>query len=569
MLTIFGADGATRYPLELIDYCVTHVFDGRDTLSFDIDTILNEYKQLSEEVRISTGSNIFVVKSLDESGDTCTVDCQLDLDEWRERFYPAYKETERTLQEALDAIKPAGWTVAGAGAITIRRTLEGEYLTDYDLLFKAADTYGVTYQFDTLNRIVNVIVPDNYTASGAYLMEELNLKRVSFSGMSKDLVTRLYCYGKDGMTFADINDGKEYVENHDYTDKVISAVWKDDRYTVPENMLADARKKLETMSRPSRSYECDVIDLAALNPDYGFLTAWMYQVVTLIDKRRGTRIDHQVVEYKEYPLSPENNVITLATAAPKIESSIKQVQSSVEEVRAEAASGYAAAVDKATGIITGANGGYVVTRLNSEGQPIEILIMDSLDMNAAHKAWRWNVGGFGYSQNGINGPFETAITMDGAIVANFITAGTMSANLIRSGVIISQDGNSKIDLDSGNSELNGTFTSEGGEYKIKFWAGMLQLYKNNTETIELYSVGNEGEHYGIIRILDAGQNVLTSIVGGTISTWNINIRTSDTEDHRVLTGSDGLTKLWVDMINGYETEWLWDEDMQRYVLTAK
>lgn len=568
MLTIFGADGATHYPLELIDYCVTHVFDGRDTLSFDIDTILNEYKQLSEEVRISTGSNIFVVKSLDESGDTCTVDCQLDLDEWRERFYPAYKETERTLQEELDAIKPAGWTIAGAGAITIRRTLEGEYLTDYDLLFKAADTYGVTYQFDVINRMVNVIVPDNYTASGAYLMEELNLKRVSFSGISKDLVTRLYCYGKDGMTFADINGGKEYVENHDYTDKVISAVWKDDRYTVPENMLTDARKKLETMSRPSRSYECDVIDLAALNPDYGFLTAWMYQVVTLIDKRRGTRIDHQVVEYKEYPLSPENNVITLATTAPKIESSIKQVQSSVDEVRAEAASGYAAAVDKATGIITGANGGYVVTRLNNEGQPIEILIMDSPDMNAAQKVWRWNVGGFGYSQNGINGPFETAITMDGAIVANFITAGTMSANLIRSGVIMSQDGNSKIDLDSGNSELNGTFSSENGAYKVKFWGGMMQFYKNDKATIDLYSVG-EGEHYGIIRVFDADQNVLTSIVGGDIAAQHIYIKFPDFTDDVVLSGDSGKRELFIDRVNGTDIDWVWDGALDRFVLAEK
>lgn len=47
------------------------------------------------------------------------------------------------------------------------------------------------------------------------------------------------------------------------------------------------------------------------------------------------------------------------------------------------------------------------------------------------KVWRWNLGGLGYSNNGVNGPFETAITQDGSIVANFITAGILTGILVQ------------------------------------------------------------------------------------------------------------------------------------------
>jgi len=56
--------------------------------------------------------------------------------------------------------------------------------------------------------------------------------------------------------------------------------------------------------------------------------------------------------------------------------------------------------------------------------------MDTDDLNTAKKIWRWNLNGLGYSKNGINGPYETAITQDGKIVADFITTGTMSVDRI-------------------------------------------------------------------------------------------------------------------------------------------
>lgn len=87
------------------------------------------------------------------------------------------------------------------------------------------------------------------------------------------------------------------------------------------------------------------------------------------------------------------------------------------------------AVDNATAQITGATGGYLRDLFNDEGQRIGDVIMDTNDIATARNVWRRNLGGFGHSSNGFNGPYGVAITQDGAIVADYITAGTLNAAL--------------------------------------------------------------------------------------------------------------------------------------------
>ena len=93
------------------------------------------------------------------------------------------------------------------------------------------------------------------------------MKSVNFKGKSSGFATRLYAKGKDSLTFADINGGKDYVEDFSYSDKVISVYWKDERYTIAENLLADAKKRLKSMAVPQQSYTCGVMDLARARED--------------------------------------------------------------------------------------------------------------------------------------------------------------------------------------------------------------------------------------------------------------------------------------------------------------
>ena len=108
------------------------------------------------------------------------------------------------------------------------------------------------------------------------------------------------------------------------------------------------------------------------------------------------------------------------------------------------------AVERATQLITGNLGGYVILHdSNGDGEPDEILIMNEPDIETATKVWRWNKNGLGYSNTGYSGTFGLAMTAEGEIVADYVTTGTMSGNRVRTGSITSQNGQLIMDLDNG------------------------------------------------------------------------------------------------------------------------
>ena len=122
-----------------------------------------------------------------------------------------------------------------------------------------------------------------------------------------------------------------------------------------------------------------------------------------------------------------------ADAVNKTAKEIETVKTNIKNSQAATANKITAAIAKATALITGQNGGYVV--LNPSENPQEILIMDAPSVETAVKIWRWNSGGLGYSNKGYNGPYTIAITQDGQIVADFITAGEINGALIKADTV--------------------------------------------------------------------------------------------------------------------------------------
>ena len=116
---------------------------------------------------------------------------------------------------------------------------------------------------------------------------------------------------------------------------------------------------------------------------------------------------------------------TLADTVTSIEESITGTKKSLTESENAASVALQNAIIEATNKITGNSGGYVV--LSPANNPQEILIMNTPDKETATRVWRWNSSGLGYSKSGYNGEYGLAMTMDGEIVADFITAGTLNA----------------------------------------------------------------------------------------------------------------------------------------------
>ena len=93
------------------------------------------------------------------------------------------------------------------------------------------------------------------------------------------------------------------------------------------------------------------------------------------------------------------------------------------------------AIQNATNLITGGMGGHIVFLYDADGKPTDMLVMDTEDTSTAVHVLRINVNGIGFSSNGVNGPYTSAWTLDGAFVADFITAGSMSAARIHGGTL--------------------------------------------------------------------------------------------------------------------------------------
>lgn len=155
--------------------------------------------------------------------------------------------------------------------------------------------------------------------------------------------------------------------------------------------------------------------------------------------------------------------ITLGRAKASLLSTISDTAQSVDNIVQKVdrfPSLMQSAINSATKLITGQKGGYVVLHGDETGQPYELLVLDSPNIADAVNVWRWNVGGLGFSSNGYNGPYETAITSDGQIVADFITSGSLVANIIKAGVLSSVDGSSYWNLETGEVVLRAYATTE-------------------------------------------------------------------------------------------------------------
>ena len=197
------------------------------------------------------------------------------------------------------------------------------------------------------------------------------------------------------------------------------------------------------------------------------------------------------------------------------------------------------AVNHATSMITGNSGGYVVLHdSDNDGQPDEILIMNTPSIATATKVWRWNKSGLGYSSTGYAGTYGLAMTADGQIVANFITTGTLNADLIKAGTISDANGNSSINMTTGAAVMN-NFTSKMNFYLVnaaaatKAWLNIdgsgntwfsLRCASSTNDLVRLWA--NDANGSGVFNLLKKNGNAIveagSSGYGGSVGIRNDN-----------------------------------------------
>ena len=275
-------------------------------------------------------------------------------------------------------------------------------------------------------------------------------------------------------------------------------VWKDERYTIPENLLADAKKKLKEQAYPVLSFEVTVNDLAETDDRYSFLKMGLYDIAhVIIDEH--TEIIEKVIKLQRHHDSPEKNKITLSsepqTITGKVNDAISILGNDGEKLKGSVLQ---QAQEMATKLINAwAEKGYIYQTQN------EIYILDALPKENAKYCIRMNLGGIAFSQNGWQGPYNSAWTIDGKFNADFITAGTLR------GIRITNGNNFNVDAD-GNVSANGLKATNAeitGKISGSTITGTLfdgGTIRTNDGDIGGWSINSNGLYNGTVKIKNSG-----------------------------------------------------------------
>lgn len=512
------------YPIQDDTYYRTEKADGMDSLTFSMSIRDELYPMISEQENVlDEDGNRWLIKKIDGGSKSAKIVAEIDLDEWRENMYLAYDSGSNTVANLLSSIAPTGWAVYDKSGSSIRRTISGDAYTALEIAQEAMTTYSVYLRFDTSRKAVTIYTQTAGEPTGSFATRDLNLKEINYKGDSSDFATRLYAYGKDGLTFSSINDGKEYVDDHSYSDRVISAYWKDERYTDVESLLSAAKEKLHELANPVRSYECSIVDLQATNPElYNNLDFSLFTVALLVDDAKQSSVLYQVIEREVHPNYPAENVVTFSTTAATITKSVLQITNEVQNPNSDFNQQRAIAIANATNWLTSADG-YVVAVKDTDGSWKELLFMDTNDMATAKNVLRINTNGIGFSTTGANGPFTNAWTIDGSLVASFITSGEMSANRVRLGLLTDYNGSNYWNLSTGEFSLQSTAKIGGktvaeiaqSAVDAQTQASIFNKLTNNGATQGIYLSG--GKVYINASYMATG--ILKDTSGNT--TWNL------------------------------------------------
>lgn len=265
------------------------------------------------------------------------------------------------------------------------------------------------------------------------------------------------------LDVADVNGGSIFVQDDALVRKYgkITKVVHFDDITVAANLLTKAKKYLTEMQYENIQLEIQAVDFHLADSDV--------EAIDLLDEIRVVSEPHNLDMYfpvtrMEIPLDdPANMMLTLGTAVKtsltdQSNESTSDLTQRITEIPAPSSILLQAKAQATELIKSGALGGHVVVLEN------ELYITDNEDITAAKRMWRWNLGGLAYSSDGGKTYGNAAITMDGRITANFITAGTMYADRIKGGTLTlggSGNANGQIKVLDGAGTLIGSWGNNG------------------------------------------------------------------------------------------------------------
>ena len=287
---------------------------GDKELTFKYPSDGKQVDLLKEEYYIRTKEDEYVIRKRKTGTQFNEYTAQLNVEELEGAVFPyGFESKEQTIRACLEfAFEGTGWKV-GVCQIAKKRTINKDEETNaWKVLQDCLSTYRAECKINSLTKTIDIYEQIG-SDRGRYFIEGLNLKKLTVTSDTYDFYTRLIPLGKDGIRIEWL--GKPYLENYQYSSKIKTYVWSDERYTNTTSLIEDGIAKLDEMSKPYVAYAADVIDLARQSEKYSSVFDYdIGDTVWMISRKTRTKEKQRIVKLTEYPETPQNNTVELSNA---------------------------------------------------------------------------------------------------------------------------------------------------------------------------------------------------------------------------------------------------------------
>lgn len=575
--TVIHSDGTDRISGGKIAKSIdARMIDRVDSFSFTIypnNTGYDLLKPLTTAVRVydeSTDKDVFIGRvlkcpdSMDERGLICRkVTCEGRLGWLYDSVQPYVEYKMVGISTVLSSFLSKHNSQVGAdkrielGQVTVTASNNYTYTANWDktmdvIADKLVGKFGGEIQLrDKDGKVYLDYLESIGHGTDTTIELAVNLKTISREVDETAVITRLYPLGAKAedsekrLTIGTVNGGKDYIEDSSLVAKygVISGTQIWDDVTLASNLLSKGKEYLKSVNRAKVQYQITALDLSRIDKhiEQFELGCW-YRVKNSL---MGIDEDLRIVGISIDLDNPQTSQLTFGdrfeTLSGFMTAKTQSLQSAIDNSEFRNRQVIDSKIENATKLITGAEGGHVI--LDPSEKPERILIMDTADINTCKSCIQLNKNGLGFwksSDGGSakDGPYTNAWTIDGNLVASFITALTLTGLKINNGSgTFKVDGNGNVVANRLSSK---SATITGGSINI-------QTSSQNTSVIQL------SHNEWTLKVSPLEIRIDNSTIGGHIvlqagamsGYWNNELKFSlDTNSGNISTYTDSGKKVF-------------------------
>lgn len=433
------------YINDVLSAKIVEELNGEYSLTFEYPTNGIMSNELLEgrivKCKVSDGTQqCFIIKTIVKTYEKMTITCShifyLLLDDFAENIYP-YQLSPKPFLDWVLARANYQLPFNVTSDVSIQKTARYVRKNLVEVILgeqknSMINLFGIEIKRNNFNIALNSRVGAD---RGEKLLYGKNITGINITTNANEIYTRIMPMGFDGLLLPEKYIDADNIDDYPYP-KIGIFEFSDIRYD-PEDETAyqTLEEAYEALREQVRLLYENGVNYPRINVKINWLelskTEEYKQYSNLERVELGDTI-HAVIFGLNYttrvikttynPLNDRVEEFEIGTLQANFVTQMNKYEIELENINP--ASILSEAQNNATQLITSAMGGYVY-KTNEE-----LYIMDNEDPNQAVRVWRWNINGLGYSNTGINGPYGLAMTMDGAIVADYITTGVLRTSVI-------------------------------------------------------------------------------------------------------------------------------------------